>query len=229
MVPPSQTTLSLPEILPVFPLTGMLLLPGTILPLHIFEPRYRNLVEDALQGDAVFGMIQPFVAQQDNRPLHGAEKERPELYRVGCAGHIERWEKLPDGRYVIQLRGVNRFRSEQEMPLLRGYRRMRANYSAFPDFSAEQGWRCDRDAVIEALARYATVHGLELELDQVRRLADVELINLLGVALPFHPAEKQALLEAPSLKDRETVLLDLLHLGAGPDTSRSDIPSRTIN
>ncbi len=229
MVPPSQTTLSLPEILPVFPLTGMLLLPGTILPLHIFEPRYRNLVEDALQGEAVFGMIQPFVPQHDNRPLPGAEKDSPELYRVGCAGHIERWEKLPDDRYVIQLRGVNRFRFEQEMPLLRGYRRVKANYSAFPDFSAEQGWRCDRDNVIEALARYATVHGFELEVDQVRRLADVELINLLGVALPFHPAEKQALLEAPSLKDRETVLLDLLHLGAGPDTSGSDIPSRTIN
>src|ERR671919_828091 len=120
--------LTVPDILPVFPLTGVLLLPGTILPLHIFEPRYRNMVEDALNGDKIFGMIQPFTPQQDNRPLPGAEKEAPDLYKIGCAGYIEKWEKFPDGRFFVQLRGVNRFRFEQELSLHRGYRRVKADY-----------------------------------------------------------------------------------------------------
>src|SRR5919205_3188749 len=114
----------LPKILPIFPLTGTLLLPGTILPLHVFEPRYRNMVEDALNADRVFGMIQPFVPQQDNRPAPGAEKETPDLYKIGCAGYIDEWEKLPDGRYYLQLKGVNRFRFDKELPPQRGYRRV---------------------------------------------------------------------------------------------------------
>ena len=97
-----------PEILPIFPLTGVLVLPGTVLPLHIFEPRYRNMVEDVIETDKVFGMIQPFVPQPDNQPRPGAEKESPELYKIGCAGYIEKCEKSADGRFFIQLKGVNR-------------------------------------------------------------------------------------------------------------------------
>ena len=103
-------SVSLPEILSVFPLTGVLLLPGTRLPLHIFEPRYRNLVQDALEAEGVFGMIQPFVPQTDNLPRPAADHAPPNLYDVGCAGHIERWEKSSDGRYMVQLRGISRFR-----------------------------------------------------------------------------------------------------------------------
>src|SRR5919197_512139 len=106
-----------------------------ILPLHIFEPRYRNMVEDALSTDKVFGMIQPFVPQQDNRPLPGAAKETPDLYKVGCAGYIEQWEKLPEGRFYVQLKGVNRFRFKEELPLQRGYRRVKAMYGEFHDAS----------------------------------------------------------------------------------------------
>ena len=85
-----------PDILPVFPLTGVMLLPGTVLPLHIFEPRYRAMVEDALDGDKVFGMIQPFTPQNDNRgPQPDAANTAPDLYKVGCAGYIEKCEKLP--------------------------------------------------------------------------------------------------------------------------------------
>lgn len=220
---------SLPEILPIFPLTGVLLLPRTYLPLHIFEPRYRNMVEDALEAEGVFGMIQPVVPQQDNRPLPGSEKEAPELYNVGCAGHLDTWERLPGGRYVIKLRGLTRFRAEGELPLLRGYRRVKANYSVFPDSTIEPGWHCDRSALIQALEGYSRTHGLRLQSIQLAGVADLELVNLLGVSLPFHPTEKQALLEAPTLKDREGVLLDLLHLGAGPAPAGSDIPPRTIN
>ncbi|MBI2089584.1 MAG: LON peptidase substrate-binding domain-containing protein [Deltaproteobacteria bacterium] len=220
---------SLPEILPVFPLTGALLLPGTILPLHIFEPRYRNLVDDALRAEGVFGMIQPVVPRQDNRPLPGAEKETPELYKIGCAGYIEQWEKLPDGRFAIKLKGLNRFRVEAELPSLRGYRRVKADYSAFPDSPVQPRWRCDREALFNALQVYCKAHGLNVQLNQLKEFSDVELVNLLGVALPFHPAEKQALLEAPSFNDRNAVLLNLLTLGAGPDASGSEVPKRTLN
>jgi Lon protease-like protein len=220
---------ALPESLPVFPLTGVLLLPGTTLPLHIFEPRYRAMVEDALGSDRVFGMIQPFVPQNDNRPLAGAEKESPELYKVGCAGYIEKWERLPDGRFMIELKGVNRFRLQEELPQRRGYRLVNADYRDFPDASIQEGWRGERRAVLEALVDYGKAHNIQIKPEYAERFSDIELVNLLGVSLPFHPAEKQALLEAPTLNNRQTVLINLLRLGAGPSESGTDIPPRTVN
>jgi len=221
---------TLPEILPVFPLTGVVLLPGTVLPLHIFEPRYRNMVEDALNGDKVFGMIQPFVPRDDNRgPQPGAASDAPELYKVGCAGYIDKSERLPDGRFFIQLKGVNRFRLTEEVPLQRGYRRVKAVYREFTDAAPDQGWRCQRAALLEALGLYGKAHGMQVRPDQAERFSDLELINLLGVSLPFHPAEKQALLEAPTLRDREIMLIDLLRLGAGPADHEADTLPRTLN
>lgn len=221
--------LLLPEVLPVFPLTGVLLLPGTMLPLHIFEPRYRAMVEDALGADRIFGMIQPFAPQRDNRPLPGAENETPALYKIGCAGYIDKWEKLPDGRFFIQLQGVNRFRLTEELPKRRGYRLVKADYQEFPDATLHDGWRCKRLAVLEALAEYGRVHGMQVQPEHAQRFSDLELVNLLGVSLPFDAAEKQALLEAPTLKSRETVLINLLRLGAGPPDPGSDVPPRTVN
>ena len=221
--------LKLPEVLPLFPLTGVLLLPGTVLPLHIFESRYRNMVEDALEGDKIFGMMQPFAPQQDNRPLPGAEKERPDLYKVGCAGYIEEWEKLPDGRFFIQLKGINRFRFEEELPLQRGYRRVRAIYKEFPDATLAEGWSCDRHQVLDALAEFGRAHGMQVKPEYAARFSDLELVNLLGVSLPFHPAERQALLEAPTLKEREKMLINLLRLGAGPMEPDEDTAPRKLN
>jgi Lon protease-like protein len=187
------------------------------------------MVEDALAADRIFGMIQPFTPQQDNRPLPGAEKETPDLYKIGCAGYIETWDKLPDGRYAIQLKGVNRFRFEQELALQRGYRRVKALYQEFPDATLEQGWTCERRAVLDALTVYGKLHGMEVKPEHAERFSDLELVNLLGVALPFHPAEKQALLEAATLKDREAMLVNLLRLGAGPADPDDDTPPRTLN
>ena len=221
--------INLPEILPVFPLTGVMLLPGTVLPLHIFEPRYRNMVEDVLGGDKVFGMIQPFAPQDDNRGPVPGTAVAPDLYKVGCAGYIEKCEKLPDGRFFIQLKGVNRFRFVEEFALQRGYRRVKAIYQEFPDASLEQSWHCQRAAVLEALVSYGKAHGMQVRPDHAQRFSDLELINLLGVSLPFHPAEKQALLEAPTLKDRETMLIDLLRLGAGPADADTESVPRTLN
>ena len=139
--------IELPEVLAVFPLTGVMLLPGTVLPLHIFEPRYRAMVEDALEGSKVFGMIQPFTPQDDNRgPQPGAAALSPDLYKIGCAGYIEKWEKLPDGRFFVQLKGVNRFRFNEELDLQRGYRRVRAEYGEFADAEIKPDWQCDRSA-----------------------------------------------------------------------------------
>ncbi len=222
--------MDLPDILAVFPLTGVMLLPGTVLPLHIYEPRYRAMVEDALEGEKIFGMIQPFTPQNDNRgPQPGADRAAPDLYKVGCAGLIEKWEKLPDDRFFLQLKGVNRFRFNEELELQRGYRRVKAMYQDFPDAALEQSWRCDRSAVLEALATYGRANGMQVRPEQAEKFSDLELVNLLAVSLPFHPAEKQALLEALELKDREKMLVDLLSLGAGPIDADSETPPRTLN
>jgi Lon protease-like protein len=221
--------MSLPEILPVFPLTGVLLLPGTVLPLHIFEPRYRAMVEDALEGDKIFGMIQPFAPQMDNRPAPGVDQETPELYKVGCAGYIEKSEKLADGRFYVELKGVNRFRYDDELPLRRAYRRVKAIYLEFPDATLGDRWVCQRQNVLDALAVYGRAHGMEVKPEQAARFSDLELVNLLGVSLPFHPAEKQALLEAPTLKDREAMLVNLLRLSSGPTDPDPDTSPRTLN
>jgi uncharacterized protein len=220
----------LPDILPVFPLTGVMLLPGTVLPLHIFEPRYRAMVEDAIDGDKIFGMIQPFTPQDDNRgPQPGADAGSSDLYKVGCAGYIEKWEKLPDGRYFLQLKGINRFRFDQELALQRGYRRVKASYEEYPDASLEQNWQCDRTAVLAALATYGAANGMQVRPEQAEKFSDLELVNLLAVSLPFHPAEKQALLEASDLKDREQMLINLLRLGAAPLDVDAETPARTLN
>jgi Lon protease-like protein len=221
--------IKLPEILPVFPLTGALLLPGSLLPLHIFEPRYRNMVEDALASDKVFGMIQPVAPRHDNRPLPGAETETPDLYKIGCAGYIEEWEKLDDGRYFIQLKGASRFRFAEELPFHRGYRRVRAIYHEFCDAAPAAAWTCQRQKILEALKAYGQVRGMEVKTEHAGRFSDLELVNLLAASLPFHPAEKQALLEALTVSDRETTLINLLRLGAAPDEPESDSSSRTIN
>ena len=221
----------LPDILPVFPLTGVLLLPGTVLPLHIFEPRYCNMVQDALNGDKIFGMIQPFTPQNDNRgPQPEADSPAPDLYKVGCAGYIEQCEKLPDGRFFLQLKGVNRFRFSEELELQRGYRRVKASYGEFPDSGMVENWQCERNKILEALFNYGRAQGMQVHPEQAEKFSDLELVNLLAVSLPFHPAEKQALLEASDLKDREMMLIDLLNLGAGPiDPDADTPPSRTLN
>ena len=225
----NTASVSLPEILSVFPLTGVLLLPGTRLPLHIFEPRYRNMVHDALEAEGVFGMIQPFIPQRDNRPQPGAEHAMPNLYEVGCAGHIERWEKSPDGRYMVQLRGISRFRVKEELSLERGYRRVLPDYTSFGDLDGAASEAVDRPRLTQALSRYAEAHGLSVDLGQLRPIPDADFVNFLGVAMPFHPSEKQALLEAGSLKERQDLLVSLLEFGGDAPAPPSGSGSRTLN
>jgi Lon protease-like protein len=124
---------------------------------------------------------------------------------------------------------MNRFRSDGELPLLRGYRRVKADYNGFADLPVDIEWGCDRARLMKALEEYAKDHSSVLRLEHVGELSDIELVNILGMSLPFHPTEKQALLEAPSLHDLESVLLDLLRLGSGSLGPQQSVPPRTVH
>lgn len=213
-----------PSELPIFPLTGSLLLPGTLLPLNIFEPRYRHLVADALaqgeQGEQGMhiGMIQPVLPRMDNfgpvEPL--LLEETPKLYTVGCVGRIERCEPQPDGRYEIVLRGICRFRVREELSERRGYRRVSADYGEFLRDVTEPQVVLDPSRMLGALRSFGQAHSLEFDFSLLGSLPGISLLNGLAVALPFRPEEKQALLEAAGPMEREQLLLTLMGMGLEP-------------
>jgi Lon protease-like protein len=201
----------IPQVIPVFPLTGVVLLPGNWLPLNVFEPRYRAMVEDALAGERHIGMIQPFEPRQDNHVDPDAPPPPdPELYPVGCAGRIERCEPQPDGRYLVLLRGIQRFRVREELPPKRGYRLVAASWEEFAADRVKD--EIDAHPVVEAIRDYGRVYNVELELDKLEALSGRALVNGLCAALPFSPAEKQALLEATGARARRDLLLSLLQM-----------------
>jgi Lon protease-like protein len=219
----------LPEILPVFPLTGLLLLPGSRLPLHIFEPRYRNMVEDVLAGDRHIGMVQPVVPQEDNAPGPEAPQEAPPLYPVGCASLIEEHRRLDDGRLLIHLLGVVRFRLGEELPLLRGYRRVVPDYSGFAPDPGVPPQGLDTAPLLEALRRYGALYGVPIDVDRLGRLDSARLIDGLAMTLPFGPAEKQALLEAETLEKRHELVLALLGMGVQAVSHGGERGPPTVN
>lgn len=197
----------LPAVLPVFPLDGALLLPRGGLPLNIFEPRYLNMVDDAMAGDRSIGMIA-------TRP--GGDPSTPALAPLGCLGRITSFSETADGRYLITLTGVCRFTVLEELPVTTPYRQVRADYAAFAEdlqaapFDLEFG----RDRLLEALRAYLDRRGLEIEWETARGAPAEALINSLSMALPFASAEKQALLAAPDLAEREAALVALLEIEA---------------
>ena len=217
---------ALPDILPIFPLTGVLLLPEMWLPLNIFEPRYRAMVEDVKDAGAHIGIIQPVVPREDNRPPPGATPENPEVYPVGCAGRLEQCERLEDGRFYIQLQGVTRFRIVEELPLLNGYRRVRPDYSAFTKDGVAAP-AMDTADLIQALLRFGQANGLPFDAARLQSLPGNALVNGLSMSLPFGAAEKQALLEAAGLPERQALLLTLLGMGlkASPEQPASTPPT----
>lgn len=205
----------LPGELPLFPLTGSLLLPGNWMPLNVFEPRYRRMVEDALEGPRAIGMIQPILPRDDNHGPDPAlvDPDRPALYRIGCAGRIERCEPQEDGRYLVLLKGACRFRVRDELPEVRGYRRAQVAYDEFTADLHEPETVLDPDPLLTALRGFAASRELEFDLDRLETLPGVSLLNGLSVALPFTPGEKQALLEAEGPGDRQELLLTLMGMG----------------
>jgi uncharacterized protein len=218
-----------PLVIPVFPLTGSLLLPGTLLPLNIFEPRYRNMVADAIAGEKHIGMIQPFVPRPDNWPALDLPPENPDLYTVGCAGRIDRCEPQPDGRYEIVLRGICRFRIREELPLHRGYRRVQADYGEFGADLTEPATVVEPSHILAAVRAFGAANGLELDFDLLAALPGISLLNGLAVALPFRPEEKQALLEAAGPAEREELLLALMGMGFEPAAAGSYYAPPTVH
>jgi Lon protease-like protein len=207
----------LPQVIPVFPLPGAILLPRGQLPLNIFEPRYLNMIDDAMAGDRIIGMLQP---QQGPRLAPG-------LSPIGCAGRITSFAETSDGRYLITLTGCARFRLASEIPTRTPYRQIRADFTPFEaDLTTPpvDDIGLDRDGLLDALRAYLETRGLDIDWDTAETAPPEALVNSLSMALPFDPPEKQALLEAANLTDRSAVLTALLTIDAAGD-SDGEAPS----
>lgn len=198
---------ALPDRIAIFPLTGVLLLPRGDLPLNVFEPRYLNMVEDALGADRMIGMIQPTV--------HESEADNPPVYRTGCAGRIVRFEETDDGRFLISLRGVSRFDVARELPLCRGYRPVTPDWSPYrDDLEAVRAGAIDRGRLLGGLRDYFDAQGIAADWSAIEESPDERLVTCLAMICPFAPPEKQALLEAPTLAERAAVLIALVEMNA---------------
>lgn len=192
----------LPGVIPVFPLRAALLLPRGEMPLNIFEPRYLAMIEDAIRGHRIIGLIQP-------EPEAAEEDPSPGLVRVGCAGRLTAFGETGDGRYLITLTGVARFSVVQELTVSTPYRQVQASYDDFlADLAPGEGQEeVDRDALLRTLKDYLEANSLEADWDGIRRAPNEALVNALAMMSPFGPREKQALLEAPDLKSRAEILV----------------------
>jgi len=201
-----------PDTLRVFPLSGALLLPRGQMPLNIFEPRYLAMVDDALRTDRLVGMIQP-------DPEEGGSPPVPRLYRVGCAGRITQFAETGDGRYLITLTGVGRFRVEEELAVTTPFRCCRVAFDVFAaDFQARAGEDAvDRPAVLKSLRDFVEANDLKVDWRGIEQAPNEALVNALCMMSPFGPREKQALLEAPDLKSRAEALIALTEIELARD------------
>jgi len=200
--------IDLPGVIPVFPLPGALLLPRGQMPLNIFEPRYLAMIDDALRdGHRLIGMIQP-------DPAHSGPAKRPPLYQVGCVGRITQLAESGDGRYLLELTGVARFRVEEELAANTAYRQCRVTYAPFADdFIARKGEDAvDRKAVLRALNDFMKANDLKADWEDIDKAPNEALVNALSMMSPYGPAEKQALLEAPDLKNRAEILVAITEI-----------------
>ena len=195
------------EALPIFPLSGALLLPRGQLPLNIFEPRYLNMIEDALAGERMIGMMQPVEPETD--PV----SENAELFGVGCMGRITSFSETEDGRNLITLSGAYRFRLAEEIEGRHGYRRVRASLDEFAgDLDDDDSSIADRGRLLEVVRAYFSLKGIEVEWAALTSTSDDPLVTALSMVCPFDPSEKQALLEAPGLLERAELLTALMEM-----------------
>jgi len=194
----------LPDTIPVFPLPGALLLPRARLPLHIFEPRYLAMLDDTLKtSQRLIGMIQPM-----DTPGEGEKR----LHTIGCAGRITAFSETEDGRYMITLSGVSRFRITREVSGFSPYLKADVNWSGFErDLgTVEHDAGFDRSSFLALLRRFFDDKGMQTEWESLSQAEDELLINSLSMLCPFDPEDKQALLEAPSLETRRETLVTLI-------------------
>ena len=205
---PFKKAQDLPRVIPVFPLDGALLLPHAQLPLQIFEPRYITMVDEAMASERIIGMVQ-------TRP--GGDPERPGLLPIGCAGKITTFSETNDGRYLITLTGLSRFSIKEELTVPTPYRQTHVDFIAFqtdlqPPRGEDDGF--DRLRLLSALKGYLERRSLDVDWETAKAAPAEALVNSLAMALPFDPAEKQALLEAPQLHERRETLVALMEIDA---------------
>jgi uncharacterized protein len=210
----------LPEIIPVFPLPGALLLPRGQMPLNIFEPRYLAMVDDSLRdGHRLIGMIQPDAT-------HSRNEAKPALFRVGCVGRVTQLAESGDGRYLLELTGIARFKVIEEMEVLTPYRQCRVDYFPYADdFIARKGEEdVNREALIETLRAFLKVNNLKVDWEGVESAPNEALVNALAMMSPYGPPEKQAMLEAPDLKTRAEILVAVTEMDLAKKRTSGDPP-----
>ncbi|MBL6928825.1 MAG: LON peptidase substrate-binding domain-containing protein [Rhodospirillales bacterium] len=209
----------LPETIPVFPLCGALLLPRGTIPLNIFEPRYLNMVVDALAAERIIGMVQP-------REIGaGPVPDDAPLYGVGCAGRITSFSESDDGRYLIKVTGVARFSTASELEPLRGYRRVAASYDEYADDLNERTIPFDdRPRLFDVVERYFEATGINADCRTMEALPDETLVSALAMACPLEPRDKQALLECNGVAERGTFLCDLMEFRTRAGDRDSSLP-----
>ncbi len=204
----------LPTTIPIFPLAGALLLPRRPLPLSIFEPRYLAMVDDALSGERLIGIIQPTDAE-------GAEEPPTELFAIGCVGRLTQFAEAGDGRCFITLTGVARFRLIEDAPAATLYRQARVDFSGFSsDFHEGEGeGAVDRPSLLTALRQFAEANEFKVDWDDINKASNEALVNGLSMLSPYGSKEKQALLEAADLKARAEMLvaITLMELARADD------------
>ena len=208
----------LPDTIAVFPVPGAILLPRTRLPLHIFEPRYLAMVDDALRdGHRLIGMIQPDVS-------HSRDEARPALFHVGCVGRITQFAESGDGRYILELTGISRFKVVEELTVLTAYRQCRVDYFPYiDDFTARKGEDAvDREALLEVLTDFLKANDLNVDWEGVENAPNEALVNALAMMSPYGAPEKQAMLEAPDLKTRAEILIAVTEMDLAKKRTSGD-------
>ncbi|MCC6470654.1 MAG: LON peptidase substrate-binding domain-containing protein [Alphaproteobacteria bacterium] len=231
---------ALPQVIPIFPLSGVLLLPGGKMPLNVFEPRYLAMVSDAIAGARVIGLIQPMkhepgdeqmpTATATGEPVPagaGSVGDDAAVYPMGCAGRITQFSETEDGRYLVTLSGLCRFAVIKELPLHRGYRRVIPGWTRFEADMAEAPApvAIDRDRMVRALKSYFKLNEINANWEAIRDTPNDRLVTSLAMICPFAPSEKQALLECPDAGERArvlTALMEMALLGSrrGSDSAR---------
>lgn len=209
-----QRFADLPDELPIFPLSGAVVLPGVQLPLNVFEPRYLALVQAALSSDHLIGMVQP---RGDD------DSDRPPIHQIGCAGRITSYSETNDGRIVLVLTGLCRFSVGEELQTRDGFRRVRPEWKGFElDLEESEASLAERDQFMGSLRAFCNQRSVEIPWDDIAKMADGDLINLLCTHLPLEAEDKQALLEAVQLGERATLMRGLMDMSAQASRFGSD-------
>ena len=211
----------LPHLIPVFPLPGALLLPRGQMPLNVFEPRYLAMTDDALRSaHRLIGMIQPDAAHP------GPDENKPHLFRVGCVGRITQLAEAGDGRYILELTGISRFKVVEEVTALTQYRQCKVDYFPYiDDFTARKGEEAvDRESLLKVLTDFLKANNLKVDWEGVESAPNEALVNALAMMSPYGPPEKQAMLEAPDLKTRAEILIAVTEMDLAKKRTTGDPP-----